>query len=68
MRLRHTIAWLALAAGLVLILGVGLGIARGAANFSLLPKPEPPRVTHDLVVQQLQDVAPQSSYLFRGTS
>lgn len=57
MRLKHTIVWLVFAAGLVLILGLGLGIMRGAANFSLLPKPEPPRVTHDLVVQQLQDVA-----------
>jgi len=57
MRLKHTIGWLAFAAALVLILALGLGIARRAATFSLLPKPEPPRVTHDLVVQQLQDVA-----------
>jgi Protein of unknown function (DUF4230) len=42
---------------LVLLLGLGVGIARRAANFSILPKAEPPRVSHDLVVQQLQDVA-----------
>jgi hypothetical protein len=42
---------------LILVVSLGLGLARGAANFSLLPKPEPPRVTHDLVVQRLQDVA-----------
>ena len=57
LRWTRSIAWLALAAALVLMLGLGVGIARRAANFSLLPKPEPPRVTHDLVVQQLQDVA-----------
>lgn len=41
---------------LVVLLG-GIGLARRAASFSFLPKPQPPRVTHDLVVQQLQDVA-----------
>src|SRR3954469_25895248 len=48
---------LVVAVVLVLLLGLGVGIARRAASFSILPKPEPPRVTHDLVVQQLQDVA-----------
>jgi hypothetical protein len=48
---------LAVAVVLVLLLGLGVGIARRAASFSILPKPEPPRVTHDLVVQQLEDVA-----------
>lgn len=57
MRLRHTFAWITFAAGLLLLLALGLGIARRAANFSLLPKAEPPRISHDLVVQQLQDVA-----------
>ena len=42
---------------LVLVVGLGVGIARRAATFSFMPKAEPPRVTHDLVVQQLQDVA-----------
>ena len=51
------IAWLALAAALVLVVAAGAGVVRRAAGFTLLPKPEPPRVTHDLVVQQLQDVA-----------
>jgi hypothetical protein len=50
-------AWIAFAAALVLIVGLGVGIAHRAANFSFFPKAEPPRVTHDLVVQQLQDVA-----------
>src|SRR5436305_12467572 len=48
---------LVVAVVLVLLLGLGVGIARRAASFSLLPAPRPPRVTHDLVVQQLQDVA-----------
>jgi hypothetical protein len=48
---------LVVAVVLVLLLGLGVGIARRAASFSILPKPEPPRVTHDLVVQQLEDVA-----------
>src|SRR5690348_4367928 len=51
------ILWLTVAAALILIVGLGVGVVRRAAGFSLLPKPEPPRVTHDLVVQQLQDVA-----------
>jgi hypothetical protein len=53
----RSIVWLLFAVALVLIVSVGIGIARRAESFSLLPKPEPPRVTHDLVVQQLQDVA-----------
>src|SRR5438309_6805520 len=53
----RSIVWLLFAAALVLIVSIGVGIARRAASFSLLPKPEPPRVTHDVVVQQLQDVA-----------
>lgn len=56
-RWTRSIAWLLVATALVLIVGLGVGIARRAESFSLLPKPEPPRVTHDLVVQQLQDVA-----------
>lgn len=56
-RLTRTIVWLALAGVLVLMVGLGVGIARRAETFSFLPKPEPPRVSHDLVVQQLQDVA-----------
>jgi Protein of unknown function (DUF4230) len=57
MRWTRNIAGLAFAAVLVLLVAFGVGIVRGATNFSLLPKPEPPRVSHDLVVQQLQDVA-----------
>jgi hypothetical protein len=53
----RTVIWLAFAAVLVLVLAAGIGIVRHVSNFSLLPKPEPVRVTHDLVVQQLQDVA-----------
>lgn len=49
--------WLIFVAALVLIVGLGVGIARRAATFSLLPTAQPARVTHDLVVQQLQDVA-----------
>jgi len=47
------LGWLALVAVILLV----LAIAQRAASFSLLPAPRPPRVTHDLVVQQLQDVA-----------
>jgi hypothetical protein len=53
LRWARALGWLAIAAVLVLV----LAIAQRAASFSLLPKPQPPRVTHDLVVQQLQDVA-----------
>ena len=53
----RSIVWLVLAGALILIVGLGVGIARRAATFTLFSKPEPPRVTHDLVVQQLQDVA-----------
>src|SRR5690242_9289012 len=53
----RSIVWLVLAGALFLVVGLGVGIARRAATFSLFPKPEPPRVTHDLVVEQLQDVA-----------
>jgi hypothetical protein len=48
---------LALAALLLVIVVAGVGLARRAASFSLFPTPAPPRVTHDLVVQQLRDVA-----------
>ena len=48
---------LVLGATLLVALVAGIGLARRASSFSLLPKPEPPRVTHDLVVQQLRDVA-----------
>ncbi|MFL5509719.1 MAG: DUF4230 domain-containing protein [Gemmatimonadaceae bacterium] len=57
MRWTRNLTWIAFAIVLVLIVSVGLGLARRAASFSFLPKAEPPRVTHDLVVQQLQDVA-----------
>lgn len=53
----RTIIWLAVAAVLVLVLAAGIGIVRRASDFGFLLKPEPPRITHDLVVQQLQDVA-----------
>ncbi|PYP62743.1 MAG: hypothetical protein DMD26_15655 [Gemmatimonadetes bacterium] len=56
-RWTRSILWLAFAVVLVLVIGFGAAIAQRAASFSLLPKSEPPRVTHDLVVQQLQDVA-----------
>src|SRR3954466_9831842 len=57
MRWTRTLSWLTLAIVLVLMVSFGVALARRAASFTLLPKPEPPRVTHDLVVQQLQDVA-----------
>jgi hypothetical protein len=41
----------------VLVVAAGVGIVRRGAAFSLLPAAEPPRVTHDLVVSQLEDVA-----------
>jgi len=56
-RFARGVVWLSLAAVLLLIVGLGIGIVRRAESFTLLPKPEPPRVSHDLVVQQLQDVA-----------
>jgi hypothetical protein len=56
-RWSRNIAWLAFAAMVVLLLAFGVTMVSRATSFSLLPKPEPPRVTHDLVVQQLQDVA-----------
>src|SRR3954469_7653904 len=56
-RWTRSIAWLTFAAALILIMGVGVVIAGRAPTFSLLPRAEPPRITHDLVVQQLQDVA-----------
>ena len=46
-----------LAVLLLVVLVGGIVLARRAASFSFLPKPQPPRVTHDLVVQQLRDVA-----------
>jgi hypothetical protein len=46
------IAWVALLA--VVVVAFGTSIAERA---SLFPKAAPPRVSHDLVVQQLQDVA-----------
>jgi uncharacterized protein DUF4230 len=57
LRWLRTIGWVVFAAVLVLALAVGAGIVRRAGSFSLLPAPEPPRVSHNLVVQQLQDVA-----------
>src|SRR5437868_15375572 len=56
-RWTRNIVWLLFAAVLMLVLAVGVAIVSRATSFSLLPKPEPARVTHDLVVQQLQDVA-----------
>ena len=57
LRWLRPIAWLVLAGVLVLVVAFGTGVVRRAAGFSLFPQPEPPRVTHDLVVSQLQDVA-----------
>lgn len=57
MRWTRNLSWFVFAIVLILVVSLGLGLARRAATFSLLPRPEPPRVTHDLVVQQLQDVA-----------
>jgi hypothetical protein len=56
-RWRRPIAWLVFAAALVLVVAAAVGVVRHASGLSLLPRPEPPRVTHDLVVTQLQDVA-----------
>lgn len=56
-RWSRNILGLVLAAALILIIGLGAGIVRRAESFTLLPKPEPPRISHELVVQQLQDVA-----------
>jgi len=56
-RWTRSILGLLFAATLILIIGLGVGLARRAESFTLLPKPEPPRISHDLVVQQLQDVA-----------
>ena len=47
----------ALALLLLVALVGGITLARRAASFSFIPKPQPPRVTHDVVVQQLRDVA-----------
>ena len=48
---------LLLVVGLLVVLIAGISLTQRAASFSLFPRPEPPRVTHDLVVQQLRDVA-----------
>ena len=49
------IAWLSFALLLVFVAAFGVNVAGRATN--LFPKAQPPRVTHDLVLQQLQDVA-----------
>src|SRR5919197_6018738 len=49
--------WLSRAALLFLLLGAGFSLARRAASFSIFPNAQPPRVTHDVVMQQLRDVA-----------
>src|SRR5689334_5879247 len=56
-RWARNIVLFGIAGALVLVVAIGAGLVRRASSFSLLPSPEPPRVTHDLVVQQLQDVA-----------
>ncbi|HZI42768.1 MAG TPA: DUF4230 domain-containing protein [Gemmatimonadaceae bacterium] len=56
-RWARNIVLFGIAGALVLVVAIGAGLVSRATSFSLLPKPEPPRVTHDLVVQQLQDVA-----------
>ena len=43
--------------GLLVVVLAGIGLARRGVSFSLFPPAAPPRVTHDLVVQQLRDVA-----------
>jgi hypothetical protein len=53
----RTIVRLALAAMLLVVIVAGVTLARRASAFSFFPKPQPPRVTHELVVQQLRDVA-----------
>lgn len=57
LRWLRPIAWLVVAAVLLLVVAVGVGVVRRAAGWTLLPAPKPPRITHDLVVSQLQDVA-----------
>jgi len=56
-RWARNIVLFGIAGALVLVVAIGAGLVSRATSFSFLPKPEPPRVTHDLVVQQLQDVA-----------
>ena len=51
------LGWLLLVVLLLLVLVAALGVVRLASFSSLWPKPAPPRVTHDLVVAQLRDVA-----------
>jgi hypothetical protein len=51
------IAWLVFAAALVIVMAAAVGVVRHTSGLPLLSRPEPPRVTHDLVVTQLQDVA-----------
>ena len=53
----RTAGRLTIAAVLLIALIGGVALARRAASFSFFPQPQPPRVTHDLVVQQLRDVA-----------
>jgi hypothetical protein len=43
-------------AGLLILLGIGFGIAQRALTPGWL-RSQPPQITHDLVVEQLQDVA-----------
>jgi Protein of unknown function (DUF4230) len=55
-RLPRGVARLVLPAGLLMLLGLGFGIAQRALTPGWLRNPEP-RITQDLVVEQLRDVA-----------
>lgn len=57
LRWLRPVVWVVVVAVLVLVVAVGTGFVRRASGWSLLPLAQPPRVTHDLVVSQLQDVA-----------
>src|SRR5690349_20881329 len=51
------IAWLAFVAVCVAMIATGVVFTRGMARLPFLQPPAPPRVTHDLVVEQVRDVA-----------
>lgn len=53
----RTVAWLALAALCLTMTAAGYALVRGAGRLPFFRAPEPPRVSHDLVVQQVRDVA-----------
>ncbi|HKO15248.1 MAG TPA: DUF4230 domain-containing protein [Gemmatimonadaceae bacterium] len=51
------LGWLAAAAALLIVLVVGIRLAQGTLSLASLVRAQPPQITHDLVVERVQDVA-----------